>query len=48
MMMGFFFMCARYGRTPVECASRRKLIAANEAKRYCIRVTECGEEAWRS
>ena len=26
--------------------SRRKLITANEVKRNCIRVTECGEEAW--
>jgi aspartate-semialdehyde dehydrogenase len=26
--------------------SRRKLITANEAKRNCMRVTECGEEAW--
>jgi hypothetical protein len=22
------------------------LITANEAKRNCMRVTECGEEAW--
>ena len=28
------------------CKSRRKLITANEAKRNCMRVTECGEEAW--
>ena len=28
------------------CKSRRKLITANEAKRNCIRVTECGKEAW--
>ena len=27
------------------CKSRRKLITANEAKRNCMRVTECGEEA---
>ena len=27
------------------CKSRRKLIRANEVKRNCIRVTECGEEA---
>ena len=26
--------------------SSRKLITANEAKRNCMRVTECGEEAW--
>ena len=23
-----------------------KLVTANEAKRSCMRVTECGEEAW--
>ena len=28
------------------CKSRRKLIAANEVKRNCMRATECGEEAW--
>jgi hypothetical protein len=28
------------------CKSRRKLITANEAKRNCMRATECGEEAW--
>ena len=27
------------------CKSRRKLITANEAKRNCMRVTECGKEA---
>ena len=28
------------------CKSHRKLITANEAKRNCMRVTECGKEAW--
>jgi len=28
------------------CKSRRKLITTNEVKRNCMRVTECGEEAW--
>jgi hypothetical protein len=28
------------------CKSRRKLITTNEAKRNCMRVTECGKEAW--
>ena len=28
------------------CKSRRKLVTANEAKRNCMRVTECGKEAW--
>jgi hypothetical protein len=28
------------------CKSRRKLITANEVKRNCMRVTECGKEAW--
>jgi hypothetical protein len=27
------------------CKFHRKLITANEAKRSCMRVTECGEEA---
>jgi hypothetical protein len=28
------------------CKSRRELVAMSEAKRNCMRVTECGEEAW--
>lgn len=28
------------------CKSRRKLVTTNEAKRNCMRVTECGKEAW--
>ena len=28
------------------CKSRRKLITTNEVKRNCVRVTECGKEAW--
>jgi hypothetical protein len=28
------------------CKSRRKLIMTNEVKRNCMRVTDCGEEAW--
>ena len=28
------------------CKSRRELITASEVKRNCMRVTECGEEAW--
>ena len=28
------------------CKSRHELITASEAKRNCMRVTECGEEAW--
>ena len=27
------------------CKSHRKLITTNEAKRNCMRATECGEEA---
>jgi hypothetical protein len=26
--------------------SRRELVTASEAKRNCMRATECGEEAW--
>ncbi len=29
-----------------RCKSSRELITANEVKRNCMRVTECGEEAW--
>ena len=28
------------------CKSRRKQVTASEAKRSCMRATECGEEAW--
>jgi len=28
------------------CKSRHKLVTVSEVKRNCIRVTECGEEAW--
>ncbi|MFP9229336.1 hypothetical protein A0E43_12320 [Pectobacterium cacticida] len=29
-----------------RCKSSHELITANEVKRNCTRVTECGEEAW--
>ncbi len=28
------------------CKSRCELVTVSKAKRNCIRVTECGEEAW--
>ena len=28
------------------CKSRRELTKTSEAKRNCMRVTECGKEAW--
>ena len=28
------------------CKSRHKLITTSEVKRNCMRVTECGKEAW--
>jgi hypothetical protein len=28
------------------CKSRHKQVTASEAKRNCMRATECGEEAW--
>jgi hypothetical protein len=28
------------------CKSRHKLVTVSEVKRNCMRVTECGEEAW--
>jgi hypothetical protein len=44
--LAFFFVCAQHGRALCGCKSRRKQVTANEAKRNCMRVTECGEEAW--
>ena len=29
-----------------RCKSSRKLVTVSEVKRNCMRVTECGEEAW--
>ena len=29
-----------------RCKSSRKLTTASEVKRNCMRVTECGKEAW--
>jgi hypothetical protein len=29
-----------------RCKSSRKLTTVSEVKRNCMRVTECGEEAW--
>jgi len=29
-----------------RCESSRKLTTVSEVKRNCMRVTECGEEAW--
>jgi hypothetical protein len=28
------------------CKSRHKLVTVSEVKRNCMRVTECGKEAW--
>jgi len=28
------------------CKSRRELVTVSEVKRNCMRVTDCGEEAW--
>ena len=28
------------------CKSRHKLVTVSEVKRNCMRVTDCGEEAW--
>jgi hypothetical protein len=39
-------MCARHGRTLAGASPRRKLVTASEVKRNCMRVTECGKEAW--
>ena len=29
-----------------RCKSSRELVTVSEGKRNCIRVTECGKEAW--
>ena len=29
-----------------RCKSSRELVKVSEVKRNCMRVTECGEEAW--
>ena len=29
-----------------RCKSSRELVTVSEVKRNCMRVTECGEEAW--
>lgn len=44
-MRGFFLVRPAWAHS-CGCKSRRKLITANEAKRNCMRVTECGKEAW--
>ena len=31
---------------PWGCKSSRELVTVGEVKRNCMRVTECGEEAW--
>ncbi|MEX3527303.1 MAG: hypothetical protein VB143_08630 [Burkholderia sp.] len=43
---GFFVVCAQHGRIPAGGSPAIKLITANEVKRNCMRVTECGKEAW--
>ena len=45
-MSPFFFVVRPAWAHSCGCKSRRKLITANEAKRNCMRATECGEEAW--
>ena len=31
---------------PIGCKSRCELVTASKVKRNCMRVTECGKEAW--
>ena len=42
---GGFFVRPAWARS-YGCKSRRKLITTSEVKRNCMRVTECGKEAW--
>jgi hypothetical protein len=43
--MGAHLVCPTWAHI-CGCKSRRKLVTTNEAKRNCMKVTECGEEAW--
>ena len=45
LVPGFFIVRPAWAHS-CGCKSRRKLITTNEAKRNCMRVTECGKEAW--
>ena len=42
---GFFHVRPAWAHS-YGCKSRRKLITTSEAKRNCMRATECGKEAW--
>ena len=44
LVLGFFW-CAQHGRTPGG-VSLRELVTVSEVKCNCMRVTECGKEAW--
>ena len=46
LLCGPFFIVRPAWAHSCGCKSRSKLITANEAKRNCMRVTECGKEAW--
>ena len=43
--LGFFDVRPAWAHS-YGCKSRRKLITTSEVKRNCMRVTECGKEAW--
>ena len=43
--MGFLIVRPAWAHS-YGCKSRRKLITTSEVKRNCMRVTECGKEAW--
>jgi hypothetical protein len=44
-LSGFFFVRPAWAHS-YGCKFHRELITASEAKRNCMRATECGEEAW--
>lgn len=45
LLRGPFFYVRPARAHSCGCKSRRKLITANEVKRNCRRVTDCGKEA---
>ena len=45
-MPGLFLLVRPAWAHSYGCKSRRELVTVSEVKRNCMRVTECGEEAW--
>ena len=45
LKVGFFYVRPAWAHT-CGCKSRCELVTVSKAKRNCMRVTECGKEAW--